>query len=442
MQRDWEIIVNHRSDLLTQDLVLSGIYTYTDFTKLGFSFQYPYIQYNHINGDINWSLAQYTEMGTKLLTDEQYTNLIHEIETIFDRFKKFLKRFETELHTARQHPELIDEYFDEAMRATGSIARFVLESGLSAELTRQGIPPHAMRSAVTDTTRASVLLTELANRYRDELLDTEGKELHELSSSLTEDLQTFCKKYGYLGMKYFKGHPWTVIEAYVMLRDSLHHAPEEQKEMEAVDSPFVRYAEQLLRLRTEKWEANCYGTYLFREMVMICFADIVQYDELLHMRIEEVKNVLHGRMYIKPKFDTRNNFILEITDSAVELFEGKEEQVKSTEERPTEITGMCAQPGKVVGKVKVVLHAKECAKIEQGDILVAAMSTPDFLTGMRRAAAFVTDIGGITSHAAIVAREMNKPCVIGTKIGTKVLKDGDLVEVDAHIGKITILTKN
>lgn len=225
-----------------------------------------------------------------------------------------------------------------------------------------------------------------------------------------------------------------------MLRDSLQHPAEEQKKGERSDNPYVRYAEQLLRLRTEKWEANCYGTYLFREMVTKYFSDVVHYEELLNMRIEEVKNVLHGRMYIKPQFETRKNFILEITDDAVELSEGKEEKVKGAEERPKEITGMCAQPGKVVGKVKVVLHAKECAKIEQGDILVAAMSTPDFLTGMRRAAAFLTDIGGITSHAAIVAREMNKPCIIGTKIGTKVLKDGDLVEVDAEKGIIKILS--
>jgi pyruvate,water dikinase len=55
---------------------------------------------------------------------------------------------------------------------------------------------------------------------------------------------------------------------------------------------------------------------------------------------------------------------------------------------------------------------------------------------MMRAAAFVTDIGGITSHAAIVSREMGKPCVIGTKMATKVLKDGDLIEVDATKGVV------
>ena len=62
------------------------------------------------------------------------------------------------------------------------------------------------------------------------------------------------------------------------------------------------------------------------------------------------------------------------------------------------------------------------------------MTTPDFVPAMKKAAAIVTEQGGITSHAAIVSRELGVPCVIGTKIATRVLKDGDLVEVDANKG--------
>jgi pyruvate,water dikinase len=67
------------------------------------------------------------------------------------------------------------------------------------------------------------------------------------------------------------------------------------------------------------------------------------------------------------------------------------------------------------------------------------MTTPNYLIAMKRAVAFVTDEGGITCHAAIVAREMQKPCIIGTKIATQVLKDGDLVEVDANKGIVKII---
>ena len=85
---------------------------------------------------------------------------------------------------------------------------------------------------------------------------------------------------------------------------------------------------------------------------------------------------------------------------------------------------------KYIAHVKVLYSPKECSKVKKGEILVATMTTPEYIPAMVRALGFITDEGGVTSHAAISAREMNKFCVIGTKIATKVLHDGDLVEVD------------
>ncbi len=68
------------------------------------------------------------------------------------------------------------------------------------------------------------------------------------------------------------------------------------------------------------------------------------------------------------------------------------------------------------------------------DIIVTAETLPDYIIAMQKAAAFVTNQGGITSHAALVAREMRKPCIIDTKIATQIFKDGDMVEVDADNG--------
>jgi pyruvate,water dikinase len=67
------------------------------------------------------------------------------------------------------------------------------------------------------------------------------------------------------------------------------------------------------------------------------------------------------------------------------------------------------------------------------------MTTPDYIVPMKRAAGFITDEGGVTCHVAIIAREMNKPCIIGTGNATQILKDGDLVEVDAEKGVVRIL---
>ena len=101
-----------------------------------------------------------------------------------------------------------------------------------------------------------------------------------------------------------------------------------------------------------------------------------------------------------------------------------------------EIKGVVAWKGKAVGRVVKVLCPVEANKVKQGDILVTNMTIPAYLLAMRKAAAFVTDEGGITCHAAILAREMKKPCITGTKIATRVLQDGDIVEVDANIGTV------
>lgn len=105
------------------------------------------------------------------------------------------------------------------------------------------------------------------------------------------------------------------------------------------------------------------------------------------------------------------------------------------------IKGTVACIGKITGTVKIVLELSDMKKVKKGDILVASETTPDLLPAMKKASAFVTDEGGLSCHAAIISREMNKPCIVGTKIGTKVLKDGDLVEVDAQGGIVKKIEK-
>ncbi|EKD56384.1 MAG: hypothetical protein ACD_58C00206G0003 [uncultured bacterium] len=108
-----------------------------------------------------------------------------------------------------------------------------------------------------------------------------------------------------------------------------------------------------------------------------------------------------------------------------------------------ELKGSVAYPGFVKGRVKIILDSHGMHdKITKDDILVTGMTTPDFVPIMKKVGAIVTDEGGLTCHAAIISRELGIPCIIGTKIATKVLKDGDLVEVDAEHGIIKILEKN
>jgi len=112
--------------------------------------------------------------------------------------------------------------------------------------------------------------------------------------------------------------------------------------------------------------------------------------------------------------------------------EGPTEEIKGVEL----FSGLPASPGVAAGRTEIILHPSEIVNLKEGEVLVAEMTTPDFVPAMKRAAAIVTDRGGRTCHAAIVARELGVPCVVGTGNATKILKEKQLVTVDGYTGRI------
>ena len=103
------------------------------------------------------------------------------------------------------------------------------------------------------------------------------------------------------------------------------------------------------------------------------------------------------------------------------------------------IIGDIANKGKASGIARILTSYEDIYKVQKGDIIVATMTTPDYIFAMEKAAAFVTDEGGITCHAAILSREFNVPCIVGTINATEIINDGDMLEVDAYNGKIYII---
>jgi phosphohistidine swiveling domain-containing protein len=113
----------------------------------------------------------------------------------------------------------------------------------------------------------------------------------------------------------------------------------------------------------------------------------------------------------------------------------------TSKEQSDTIKGQSGFKGVVRGRVRIVLNVQSDHGFVEGEILVAGMTRPEYVPLMKKALAIITDEGGITCHAAIVARELKKPCIIGTKIATRVLHDGDLVEVDADSGMVRVIER-
>ncbi|PSP70411.1 phosphoenolpyruvate synthase [Halobacteriales archaeon QH_8_67_27] len=100
------------------------------------------------------------------------------------------------------------------------------------------------------------------------------------------------------------------------------------------------------------------------------------------------------------------------------------------------VNGIGAGPGRVSGPVRIVRKLDHLDKVEEGDLIVAEMTTPDMVPAMKRAAGIVTDEGGMTSHAAIVSRELGVPAIVGTEEGSERLHDGQVVTIDGDKGTV------
>ena len=98
--------------------------------------------------------------------------------------------------------------------------------------------------------------------------------------------------------------------------------------------------------------------------------------------------------------------------------------------------GLGGAPGSASGAARVLVSLADAASLNDGDVLVTHMTSPDWLPLLRRAGAIVTDSGGMTCHAAIVSRELGIPCVVGTGEATSKLRDGEIVTVDATRGVV------
>ena len=108
-------------------------------------------------------------------------------------------------------------------------------------------------------------------------------------------------------------------------------------------------------------------------------------------------------------------------------------------EKSSELKGMAAFKGKVEAKVRIILNKNQFSQFNPGEILVTDMTSPEFVPLLKKAAGIITDEGGIMCHAAIVARELKIPCVVGTKFATQILRNGLMVELDAEKGVVKIL---
>jgi len=209
--------------------------------------------------------------------------------------------------------------------------------------------------------------------------------------------------------------------------------------------------QKMVYWREYRKQINLMGIHLLHYVAMnIEQKTGIPYKYLKHLTIDEIPNVYKG-LVSREQLENRYNFgvfVYTTSNGEYHLIEGREAQSLCDEmekkirgEGDNKIlTGRVACQGYAKGIARIILGISDFSKFNDGEILVTGMTRPEFVPLMKKASAIVTNEGGITCHAAIVSRELGKPCIIGTQRATQLIKDGDLVEVRANHGTVRILS--
>jgi phosphohistidine swiveling domain-containing protein len=327
---------------------------------------------------------------------------------------------------------------------------------LEEELAKEGNPEFHFEWITTNKVLAFV-------EERDKVIAI-GKEMKALGLNtdsvlpefIEEQINQHIAEFGWLFTHHFLGEPMTRKDVLMTLKKEQSDYDPEKMEAEneirrvalnkikAISPKIERYiknAQDYAYLRTYRIDVATEGDFYFR----VCFNEIakrigVSYDDFLQLITSEIIDWLEEKVstdYLLEKIAQRKEYFVcyLINNNEMYWFDGKEHYIpEDKKERPKSVLlkGKVAQRGKISGKAKIVFAKEECDKVNEGDILIAPMTTPEMMTAIMKCAGIVTDEGGVASHAAQISREFGIPCVIGTGEATVQLHDDDVVEIVAE----------
>jgi phosphohistidine swiveling domain-containing protein len=266
-----------------------------------------------------------------------------------------------------------------------------------------------------------------------------------------------AKEYGYLHQDYL-GQPWSPLDYEKALQDD-----------GALESHMADTFDLNQYSEYQQWLTSTFKKFLYmyeegRNAMVRCawgMKEIMKSlghdpETILYMTTDEVSRYAKGEIELLPQTlieERKKAFALYFENGKYQEYSGEAEVKQLIDEQQisayweydhtlvTSLKGAIAFKGCVQGKVRLVFTQADANAVLDGEIIVAPMTQVEFLSGIRKCGAIVTDEGGVICHAAIVAREFGKPCILATQKATKVFKTGDMVEVDANVGIVRILER-
>ncbi len=320
----------------------------------------------------------------------------------------------------------------------GKHSEFIQSKDAQHKMDKEGVTyfssAEPIRAAARRLRELFPLLDRLLERFQVDLPPVSREEVEEVYAVMAEIQATY---------KHF-GHGYT---------DTVYHqSGNDAAKKEALQ--FVADHKNDLRLLYDKAFFNADGGIpIFLQKLSKQFS--VDVEVLTWYRDIEILNLFNGAHVDPPTIEARRKaFVMhKVADGrAYELYEGNEaltfiNKFGSFESMadPRLIKGTVANKGSLVrGAVRIINTdyldvvgvAKKMEDMQKGDILVSVVTAPDLMQACKKAAAIVTDVGGLLSHGAIIGRELGIPCIVDTQFASKVLKDGDMIEVDTGKGEV------
>lgn len=307
------------------------------------------------------------------------------------------------------------------------------------------------------TTKEYLNLLNIGQYIQKQNLDLRSKKVNKL-------VNEHLKKYGWMNIRWWNGQPWNEKDVIARLKDELKKSYQEalgkekqralnqkqlildilrQGQFSEKERALIKSTQENTYLKTYRTDLLCEAGFLAYPLFLAIAQNLgLSYKELLNCTFKEIKSFLQGKSIDKKKIKQRSQNVIYIVAPGIEkVIIKKKPTLEIAKIKSDKIKGQIACLGVAESAVKVVKSKSDFKKIKMGDILVCSMTTTDYVPILKKVSGIITDEGGITCHAAIVSRELNIPCIIGTKIATKVLRDGQLVEVNANRGIIRILKK-
>ncbi len=462
-KEEWVLVVSYKTELLSEFIIHKG---YQSIPKLLPNLP-PFNNRMIIDNDIYIDTNETNKIQEKL-AENLILNASEIYKVIEKQSKKLIELAQGVCINIKNlsNVELLkrlNKFFSEYQKSLGLIG---IPTLIDLELEKK-VKKYIMQIKFKNIEQS---LSNLAIPFKPIETSNEKLELFDIATKInSEKIAEHYKKYGWIHSTLFLGEDYDEIkikeeikllsnakeEKQEIIKEREKQFEEAEKVIKQINSNegknIARFFQKAVYYRTARLEWINKACFIVKPLLKEIAKRLnLEFAQLIYMLPEEIEESLKNNSVnislleeIKQRregyaliSDNKNQCLLLIGEKLDEL----KKKFSRNHQGNTTIVGLATFNGKAKGIVKIVRDRSELNKINKGDILVTSLTTPDFIVAMKKASGIITDLGGITSHAAIVSRELNIPCVVGTKNATSVLKDGDLVEINEN-GLIKILKR-